>query len=222
MSLEYIELETAPDPRFAVIWMHGLGADGSDFVPVVPHLGLNVAVRFLFPHAPMIPVTCNGGYVMRAWYDIRVASGIEREVDEAGIAASCRLIQALIAQENRRGIPSERIVLAGFSQGGAMAYTLGLTHPDRLRGLIALSAYLPAPGMIEDKLSDANRATPIFAAHGSEDDIVPLALGEQARDTLLQLGHPLDWHTYPMPHSVCLEEIEATGQWLAARLSNQP
>jgi len=219
--LPAIELETAPDPAYAVIWLHGLGADGSDFEPVVPELGLpgSPGVRFVFPHAPAIPVTCNGGYVMPAWYDIFTLDDARRHIDEAGIAASREAIRALIARENARGVPCSRIVLAGFSQGGAIAYTTGLTHPQPLAGIIALSTYLPAPALLDDGVRDANLATPIFAAHGSEDDIVPLQLGELARDTLRARGCTVQWHTYRMPHSVCLEELQAIGAWLRERMA---
>lgn len=215
-----IELETAPNPTHSVIWLHGLGADGSDFVSVVPELRLvaGAAVRFVFPHAPMIPVTCNGGYVMRAWYDILSLGGGNRDVDEAGIRGSRDIIRALIRTENARGIPSERIILAGFSQGGAMTYSTGLTHPDQLGGIIALSCYLPSPALLEAECTPANRLTPIFAAHGLADDVVPLRLGVEAKDFLLRKEYSLEWHTYPMSHSVCLEEIVAIGRWLGDRL----
>ncbi len=218
--LPAIELETAPSPTCAVIWMHGLGADGNDFVSIIPELGLpnTQGVRFIFPHAPMMPVTCNGGYVMRAWYDIISLDDSIRRVDEDGILVSCEAIRRLIERENARGVPTERIVLAGFSQGAAMAYTVGLTHPDTLAGIVALSGYLPSPTLIADNLSAANRNTPIFAAHGDFDDVLPLPLGAQARDTLQQLGYKIEWHTYPMPHSVCPQEITALGNWLAANL----
>lgn len=218
--LPALEVETAPNPQFTVIWLHGLGADGNDFVPVVPELGLpdNMAVRFLFPHAPMIPVTCNGGYIMRAWYDIETLDDARRHADEAGVRATCEDIRALIANENARGIATERIVLAGFSQGGAIAYTAGLTHPQTLGGIIALSTYLPLPAMVEAEISEANRATPVFAAHGTQDDVVPPQLGMLARDTLLRLQCRVTWHSYPMPHSVCLEEIADIGAWLTERL----
>jgi len=218
--LPAIELETAPNPAYSVIWMHGLGADGSDFVPVVPELGLDdaPAIRFIFPHAPAMPVTANGGYVMPAWYDILSFDEVGRRGDEAGIRVSRDAIRALIARENARGVPSERIVLAGFSQGGAIAYTAGLTHPERLAGIIALSTYIPAPALVTAEATPANADTPIFAAHGTGDDVVPLALGEQARDFVRARGHAPQWHTYPMPHSVCLEEIADIGAWLRAQL----
>ncbi|PQA41715.1 alpha/beta hydrolase [Amnimonas aquatica] len=219
-TLPLIERETAPAPTLTVIWLHGLGADGNDFVPIIPELKLpaDAAVRFIFPTAPQIPVTINGGYVMPAWYDILSLDGASRQVDDAGIRATREAIRALIAREQARGTPAERIVLAGFSQGGAMAYTIGLTHPERLAGIIALSCYLPAPDLLRDELSETNRTLPVFAAHGRFDDIVPVALGEQARDSVAALGADLTWHDYGMPHSVCLEEIEAIGEWLTARL----
>jgi phospholipase/carboxylesterase len=222
--LDAIEIETAADPQFAVIWMHGLGADGSDFAPVLPMFGLPAApgVRFVFPHAPMIPVTCNGGFVMRAWYDILNFDRIERQVDEAGIRKSRQAIRRLIARENERGVPTKRIVLAGFSQGGAMAYAAGLTHPERLAGIIALSAYIPAPALLTAEFSEANRDTPVFAGHGSDDDVVPLPLGLQARETLRQYSDRVTWSTYPIPHSVCEEEIEAVGAWLSTNLLGLP
>ena len=216
-----IEIETGIPPRFSVIWLHGLGADGSDFVPVVPELGLNndQAVRFIFPHAPMAPVTCNGGYIMRSWYDIISLDASHREIDEAGILASCQTIRALITRENQRGIPSPRIFLAGFSQGGAVAYTTALTHPDKLAGLIALSTYIPSPRLLAGDASNANKAIPIFAAHGTMDGVVVPELGVAARDVLQQNGYALEWHDYPMTHSVCIEEIKDIGAWLKARMA---
>ncbi len=217
---EPLVIETAARPDFTVIWLHGLGADASDFVPVVPELGLpaDAALRFIFPQAPQMPVTINGGYIMPAWYDILSLDGGQRQVDTAGILATRAYIRELIAQENTRGIPSERIVLAGFSQGGAIAYTVGLTQPEKLAGIIALSAYIPAPDLLQQELSEANRHTPIFAGHGKYDDMVSLALGEQARDTVATLGNPVSWHSYLMEHTVVLEEIRDIGTWLTARL----
>lgn len=218
--LPAIEIETAPNPVFSVIWMHGLGADGSDFVPVVPELGLpeSAAIRFIFPHAPAIPVTCNGGYVMPAWYDIYSLDEAGRQVDENGIRQSREAVRALVARENARGVPSHRIVLAGFSQGGAIAYTAALTHPEPLAGVIALSTYIPSASLIDAEATAANANTPVFAAHGTEDDVVPLTLGTRARDYLTARGQPVAWHTYRMPHSVCLEEIADIGHWLRERL----
>jgi phospholipase/carboxylesterase len=219
-DLPPLEVETAAHPEYAVIWLHGLGADGSDFVPVVPELGLaeTPAVRFIFPHAPYMPVTCNGGYVMRAWYDIISLDSTSRRIDEAGIVASCEVVRQLIEREKSRGIPVDRVFLAGFSQGGAVAYTTALTHPDKLAGVIALSTYIPSPALLTADSAGANRAIPIFAAHGTADDVVSPTLGLTARDLLLERGYALDWHEYPMPHSVCLEEVWAIGQWLVARM----
>lgn len=215
-----LEVETAAQPQYAVIWLHGLGADGSDFVPVVPELGLPEApaVRFIFPHAPYMPVTCNGGYVMRAWYDIISLDSTSRRIDEAGIVASRDTVRHLIARENSRGIPSERIFLAGFSQGGAVAYTTALTQPEQLAGVIALSTYIPSPGLLNEDSAGPNRRIPIFAAHGTADDVVSPTLGLAARDLLSGRGYEIDWHEYPMPHSVCLEEVWAIGRWLAAQM----
>ncbi|MCX7176098.1 MAG: carboxylesterase [Proteobacteria bacterium] len=219
--LPAIEVETSDAPRFSVIWMHGLGADGSDFESVVPEFGLErgPGVRFVFPHAPHMPVTCNGGYVMRAWYDIISLDSANREVDEAGIVQSRLAIRRLIAQENERGIPCSHIFLAGFSQGGAVAYTTALTHPEPLAGVIALSTYIPIPRLLEEEATDANKAVPIFAAHGSEDDVVSPELGIRARDFLKRHGYRVEWHEYPMPHAVCLEEIQAIGRWLRDRIA---
>lgn len=219
--LPAIEIEHGNNPQYAVIWLHGLGADGSDFVPVVPELGLDKVpgVRFIFPHAPEIPVTCNNGYVMPAWYDIIALDSSSRQIDEAGIVHSRAAIRRLISRENRRGIPSTNIFLAGFSQGGAVAYTTALTHPEPLAGIIALSTYLPTVELVGRELSAANRAIPVFAAHGTEDDVVAPELGLQARDFLTRHAYHVDWHVYPMPHSVCLEEVHAIGQWLRTRLT---
>ena len=218
--LTTLELQTDADPRFSVIWMHGLGADGSDFEPIVPELGLDSApgVRFVFPNAQAIPVTCNGGYVMPAWYDIISLDSTTRTVDEAGIVRSRAAIRRLIERENRRGIPCARIFLAGFSQGGAIAYTAALTHAERLAGVIALSTYIPSPRLLETEATAANAGLEIFAAHGSGDDVVSPALGTRARELLLRLGYPVEWHDYPMPHSMCIEEVVDIGCWLRARL----
>jgi phospholipase/carboxylesterase len=219
--LPALEVETGPNPQFAVIWLHGLGADGSDFVPVVPELGLAAApaVRFVFPHAPEIPVTCNGGYIMPAWYDIISLESTSRRIDEAGILASRAAIRQLIAREVARGIPEARIFLAGFSQGGAVAYTTALTHPTALAGVIALSTYLPAPGLLTATFFAIHQNMPILAVHGSQDDVVSPALGRQARDYLIGQGYQVAWHEYPMPHTVCLEEVQLIGQWLQAQMA---
>lgn len=217
--LSCIEIETAPAPRHAVIWLHGLGADGGDFAPIVPELGLpaDLAVRFVFPHATTMPITCNNGYVMRAWYDILYFDNISRHVDLEGIKTSRSQIDALIQREIDRGIPAANIVLAGFSQGGAMAYTTGLTYPHTLAGIIALSTYLPSQDYLAEHRHPANAQTPIFAAHGSFDNVVPVALGEMAAKTLQAHQQPVVWHTYPMMHSVCIEEIVEIGTWLTTR-----
>jgi len=218
-----IEIETAAHPTLSVIWLHGLGADGNDFVPIIPELGLSndTAIRFIFPNAPVIPVSINGGYRMPAWYDILTLDSNSRVVDEAGIIASRNLVRALITQENARGIPSERIVIAGFSQGGAIAYTTGLTHPQKLAGIIALSTYIPSATLIKTEFDAANQNTPIFAAHGRQDDVVSLSMGESARDTVQALGCSITWHTYHMAHSVNLEEIKAIGKWLVERVNEK-
>lgn len=218
------EVETASDPRYAVIWLHGLGADASDFEPVVPELGLADApgVRFIFPNAPYRPVTCNGGYVMRAWYDIVSLDATNRTIDEAGLIESRDLVWQLIAREVERGIPGNRIFLAGFSQGGAVAYLAGLSYPEPLAGIVALSTYIPSARLLEEILSEANRRIPIFAAHGSDDDVVSPELGARAADHLRRLGYAIDWHGYRMPHSVCAKEIGDIGAWLGERLVVAP
>lgn len=220
--MEAIVVDTGPNPAWAVIWLHGLGADGTDFEPVVPELCLpeTPAVRFIFPHAPYQPVTCNGGYVMRAWYDIISLARDSREIDEAGLIASRQRVRSLIAAETARGIPAQRIILAGFSQGGAVAYLAGLTHSERLGGIVALSTYIPSPRLLRTELVAVQLDIPVFAAHGDEDDVVAPELGESARDLLRELGAAPEWRTYPMPHSVCLEEIRDLGKWLGQRLMN--
>ena len=211
-----IEIETGLNPQWSIIWMHGLGADGSDFAPIVPELGLpeGLALRFVFPHAPFRPVTCNGGYVMRAWYDIISLAPNARQIDEAGLLESRALVRQLIEREAARGIPSERVILAGFSQGGAVAYLSALTHPAPLAGVIGLSTYIPSAMLITDDLAAANRRIPVFAAHGTDDDVVALELGEQALALLQTLGLEPEWRTYAMPHSVCMAEVADIGRWL--------
>ena len=210
--LEALEIETGPSPRAAVIWLHGLGADGHDFEPIVPELGMPAApaVRFVFPHAPLQPVAINRGAVMRAWYDV---TGDGRQ-DAAGIRASQVRVEALIARERARGIPARSTVLAGFSQGGAIALQTGLRHPERLAGILALSTYLPLPETLEQEASQANRDVPIFMAHGTQDPLIPLSWAMRSRDRLKALGYAVEWHEYPMPHSVCAEEIADIGRWL--------
>lgn len=220
MSEQAIELTTGAVPRFSLIWLHGLGADGSDFVPIVPELGLpaSIAGRFIFPHAPYLPVTCNGGYEMRAWYDIISLEPNDRRIDVAGVVAARDRVRRLIAREVERGIASSRIFIAGFSQGGAVAYTTALTHPEPLAGVIALSTYLPAPDLVAAEASAANAAIPIFAAHGSEDDVVSIELGRKAEQFLRAHGYQPAWHSYAMPHTVCMEEVGDIGRWLGQRL----
>jgi phospholipase/carboxylesterase len=212
--LPAIELETRPHPSHAVIWLHGLGADGNDFVPIVSALPLPpLAIRFVFPHAPMIPVTINGGFVMRAWYDILQADLGARQ-DEHGIRESQKAIEALIEREVERGIPASRIVLAGFSQGGVMTLHTGLRYRRKLAGLIALSAYLPLADRLAKERSGDNAGVSIFLAHGSADPIIPVAAGQASSKQLAKLGYQVEWHEYAMPHSVCEQEIGDIGMWL--------
>jgi len=215
VAADAVEIETGRAPTASVIWLHGLGADGHDFEPIVPELVApgERALRFVFPHAPVRPVTLNGGYPMRAWYDI-VAIDRRTAEDEPGIRASQAMIAALIARENGRGIASERIVLAGFSQGGAMAIFAGTRYPQRLAGLIGLSCYLVLAGQFAAERVAANQATPVFLAHGSEDPVVAPVLGEQARRTLLASGYDVEWHSYRMPHSLCPQEVADIAAWL--------
>jgi phospholipase/carboxylesterase len=207
-ALETVTVETGPDPTFTIIWLHGLGADGHDFEPLVPELlepGLP-ALRFVFPHAPVRPVTINNGYQMRAWYDI---IGIDRRSAEdfKGIGESADSIGGLIHREHARGITSDHILLAGFSQGGAMALHLAPRHPDRFAGVIALSCYLPLSRELAKCRNAANLATPMFMAHGTQDPVVPYVLGEESRQLLETAGFKIEWHGYPMPHSLCEQEV---------------
>jgi len=201
--MQAVEINSGPNPRTSVIWLHGLGADGHDFEPIVPEIELDQPVRFVFPHAPVRPVTINQGMRMRAWYDIlQFGPGPE---DEAGVRASQKLVEAMIAAEKERGI--RQIVLAGFSQGGAIVLQTALRHSEGLAGVLALSTYLPLHRTLEAERSAANREVPIFMAHGQYDEIIPLVRAEQSRQFLDRLGYKVQWHTYPMPHSVCPEEI---------------
>ena len=213
--LDAIEITTGPKPRLAVLWLHGLGADGHDFEPIVPELGLSVPVRFVFPHAPVRPVTINGGMAMRAWYDIVGFDRRARE-DTAGIRASAAAVTELVDREIERGLSSDRIVLAGFSQGGAIALHTALREPRPLAGVLALSTYLPLAATLASERSAANARLPLFMAHGTDDGVLPLQLAETSRGALEALGYAVEWHEYPMAHSVCLEEIGAIGAWLAA------
>jgi phospholipase/carboxylesterase len=220
--LEHVEITTGTNPAGTVIWMHGLGADGWDFVPIVKEFGLpqDLALRFIFPHAPMRPVTLNNGYVMRAWYDI-AKTELQRMTDEKGIRESQKQIEAFIAREKERGIASDKIVLAGFSQGGAIALQTGLRHADPLAGILALSTYLALAGSLTAEGTAANKSMPIFMAHGSEDPVVPIELAETSRDTLKSHGYNVRWADYPMPHSLCMEEVSAIGEWLAERFKSR-
>jgi phospholipase/carboxylesterase len=214
--METIQIESGPHPQATVIWLHGLGADGHDFEPIVPELRLAKAVRFVFPHAPVRPVTINSGMRMRAWYDIlQFGAGPE---DEAGIRASEALLKELVSQEKIKGVAANKIVLAGFSQGGAIVLQTGLRYPERLAGIMALSTYLPIATTLETEKSRVNQDLPIFMAHGSYDDVIPLRRAEASKETLVKAGYAVDWRTYPMPHSVCPEEIGHISQFLAKTL----
>jgi len=216
--LKCVEVETGGVVRAAVVWMHGLGADGHDFEPIVPHLGLaGRGVRFVFPHAPRRAVSINMGLLMPAWYDIRgFAPG--SGTDESGIAVSAGQIEALVAREKERGVPAARLVLAGFSQGGVIALHVGLRHAERLAGIMALSTYLPEVSGRAATLSAVNAGLPIFQAHGTDDPMIPIVGGERARDHLIALGYPVEFHAYPMEHTVAPEEIADIGAWLRDRL----
>lgn len=214
-QLEFLERQSGPSPVASIIVLHGLGADGNDFVPIAQELDLSAVgdVRFVFPHAPIRPVTINGGYRMRAWYDI-LGTELTRREDEAGLRQSQADVQALLEREAARGIPPARTVLMGFSQGCAMALLAGLRAPQRLAGLVGLSGYLPLASHTPSERSAANLDVPIFLAHGDDDPVVPLARGSASRDALVALGYPVEWNEYPMEHSVCAEEIEDLNAWL--------
>jgi phospholipase/carboxylesterase len=218
--LPRIEIESAPHPVAAVIWLHGLGADGNDFAALVPELDLRACppIRFVFPHAPSLPVTLNGGYVMPAWYDIFAADLVQRQ-DTAGIRKSAQAITALLDYEISRGIPAQNIVLAGFSQGCAMALHTGLRFPQRLAGIVALSGYLPLADTFAAERAQANTGTPIFMGHGSMDPVVLLTRGESTRDLLSKLGYVVQWHSYPMQHSVHPREVSDISVFLASVLT---
>jgi phospholipase/carboxylesterase len=204
----------------SVIWLHGLGADGHDFVPIVAELQLphDLAVRFVFPHAPLRPVTINNGYVMRAWYDIKMTA-LQGDEHETGIRDSERLVRSFIQRELDLGLPANRIVIAGFSQGGAIALHTALRYPQHLGGVLALSTYLPLRGTLSSEAAQANRAVPILMCHGTQDSVVPMALGSMSRDLLNKLGYPIEWKEYPMAHEVSLPEIADIAAWLRSRLS---
>jgi len=218
--MDVIEAESGNNPGATILILHGLGADGNDFVPIAQELDLQEVgpVRFLFPHAPVMPVTINGGYRMRAWYDI-IGFDADAPQDEAGLRRSQGIVEALLQREKERGIPSHRIVVAGFSQGCAMALLAGLRHGERLAGIVGLSGYLPLAPTTEAERSAANRDTPIFLAHGTQDEVVALDRAEASRDALQALGHPIEWHEYPMGHSVSPLEIEELNAFLVRVLS---
>src|SRR5262245_46805417 len=213
--LDPVEIETAPHPVASIIWMHGLGADAHDFEPIVPELVTPQlpAVRFVFPNAPIRPITVNAGYLMRAWFDI-TGFGASDPQDERGIRASAASIRALIQRENDRGVSTRRIVLAGFSQGGAMAVFTGVRHSERLAGIMGLSAFQALPGTVDAERNAANESTPIFLAHGTLDPLVDIRRGRELRAGLEKRGYPVEWHEYPMPHTVGMEEINAIASWL--------
>ena len=214
-AMQTLELNPGAEPKATVIILHGLGADGTDFLPMADELDLDPVgpVRYLFPRAPVRPVTINGGNRMRAWYDILGMDLVRRE-DEAGLRESMRLVHQLIDNEVARGVPARRIVLGGFSQGCAITIGAGLRYPARLAGLAALSGYVPLADSTAAERNPANRDTPVFQAHGRNDGVIPVARGAVGRDLLLSMGQPVEWHEYPMEHSVCMEEVQALQQWL--------
>ena len=223
--LQTVEHETAPNPRWTVLWLHGLGADGHDFAPIVPELLMRdgsrrdwPALRFVFPHAPQRAVTINGGARMRAWYDIRDFD-LANRADAQGVEESIRQVEALIAREAGRGVPASRLLLAGFSQGGAITLAAGLRRSEPLAGLIGLSTYLPMHDRAAQQLATRATSQPVFMAHGLQDPVVPYAAGEMSAALLRELGFAVDWHRYPMPHSVCAEEIRDLGDWMSRRFA---
>lgn len=225
--LRHIAFDSGHAPRHSMIWLHGLGASGDDFVPVAEALQLPHAIRHIFPHAPRMPVTLNGGFVMPAWYDIRNADASSWNrtdnaamQDSAGIRASQQAIDAFVEHELARGIPASNIFLAGFSQGGAIALQCGLRRPAGLGGILALSTYLPLADTLQAEASEAGLHTPLFMAHGRQDTVVPYALGTHSLKLLRDAGCEVDWHAYDMPHSVCMEEIEDISGWLSPRMGS--
>ena len=220
MLLDCIERETGPAPAWSIVWLHGLGADGHDFAPIVPELVRRdwPALRFVFPHAPVRPVTINNRVPMRAWYDI-VDIDLANRADETGVAESMVQVEALVAREVERGVPRSRVVLAGFSQGGAVALASALRSAGPLGGIVALSTYVPSANKARDALVEGAARAPVFMAHGSQDPVVPFQAGLQSAELLRGLGFEVDWHAYPMPHSVCAEEIRDLGNWLTQRFA---
>lgn len=215
LKLDSVEIEPKGPAKRSVIWLHGLGADGNDFVPIVPQLKLpdSLGVRFIFPHAPIMPVTLNSGFEMRAWFDI-ISLSMDAKIDLEGIARSIEAVRMLIANEMALGILEEDIVLAGFSQGAVLALLTGLCHKERLAGIIALSGFLILTDDLLKRTTDANRQIPIFMGHGLTDPLIPYLMGQATYHHLQQVGYPVSWHTYPMAHSVCAEEINDISQWL--------
>ena len=220
--IEHLELNTGADPKGSVIWMHGLGADCWDFVPVVKELGLppDLPLRFIFPQAPTRPIAINNGQAMPGWYDISMAE-LQRKPDEAGVRESQAAIDQLIAREIGRGIPADKIILAGFSQGGAIALQTGLRHREALGGIMALSTYLTLEDSLATEATIANANIPILMAHGTQDPLIPLSLAQSSRAKMQARGYKIEWREYPMPHSVCIEEIEDIGVWLQARFKSR-
>jgi phospholipase/carboxylesterase len=218
--LDTVERTTGKDPTWSIVWLHGLGADGNDFSPIVPELVRPgwPALRFVFPHAPVRPVTLNAGMRMRAWYDIRDLE-LDSRADEAGVRESIAELDALVAREGERGIPPSRVVLAGFSQGGAIVLTAALRREQPVAGVLALSTYLPLASSNAVEATPGGRSTPVFMGHGTQDPMVRCAWGEASRDALRALGVPVEWRTYPMPHSVCADEVRDAGDWLTARFA---
>lgn len=218
--LQTVETETRAKPAWTILWLHGLGADGNDFAPLVPELVRPEwpPLRFVFPHATVRPVTINGGVPMRAWYDI-VSLQIDQRADETGVRESMAEVDALIARERDRGVPPQRVILAGFSQGGAIALANGLRREAGLAGIVALSTYLPMAPATATEITAAGKRTPVFMGHGAQDPVVAQGLGQRSRDLMQQLGVAVDWHSYPMQHSVCAEEVRDLGDWLTTRFS---
>lgn len=218
MSLEKIVSQTGDNPKVAIIWMHGLGADGNDFAPVVPQFNIpELPIKFVFPHAPKIPVTINSGMVMRAWYDI-LSMDIDSRADVDGVLASEKLIQKLIEEQVADGFKYEQIILAGFSQGGAMSLHVSTQLNKKIAGIIALSSYLPASQLLIENENTTNINTPIFMGHGTQDPVVPYSLGESSRDKLIQAGYKIDWHSYPIQHGVSMDELMDIKQWLMTNI----
>lgn len=219
--LDCVEHSTGPTPAWSILWLHGLGADGHDFAPIVPELLRPgwPALRFVFPHAPVRPVTLNNGVPMRAWYDLKNLD-LDQRADESGVRESIAQVEALLARENERGVPNERILLAGFSQGGAIALAAGVRREQPLAGLIGLSTYLPMGSTTQAEATPQALKTPVFMAHGSHDPVVPEGFGARSRDLLASLGMAINWHSYPMQHAVCAEEVRDLGQWMDQRFTS--